>query len=318
MPDVKNLLKNIEENISLAKYTSFKIGGPAKYFYSAQTVQEIQQVIQFAKEKKLPYYILGGGNNILVSDLGFDGLVIKINNQNIKISGNEIQTAAGVILANLVIETADIGLTGLEWLAGIPGTVGGAIYGNVGAFGGSMGEKIEKVEVLNPDDFTRRWIERAECEFIYRGSIFKKNKQIILGATFRLEKDDLRSIRNLIKGYINKRKSQPLGFPSAGSVFKNIIIAENQKVFKNLLHKFPELAKFQATGKIPTGWFVEELGLLGKKIGGAIIAHNHGNFILNIGNAKATDVVMLISLIKQKIRVNFGIQLEEEIQYMGF
>lgn len=328
MIDIKNSLKAVQENVSLAKYTSFRIGGAARYFYAAKTALEIKQAVQVAKEQKMFYHIIGAGNNILVSDQGFNGLIIRVNNQEITIEDNEISAGAGVMLANLVGEAANASLAGLEWLAGIPGTVGGAIYGNAGAFGGSMGEKIEKVEVLNPDDLKVKWLRREECEFNYRTSIFlfkadqplsaKKNKYIILSAILKLEKGDSQEIRSLIKEYIKKRGHHPTGFPSAGSVFKNISIAENQKIFNGLRKKFPETDKFKTSGKIPVGWLVEELGLRGKKIGGAMISEEHGNFIINTGGATAENVITLISLIKQKIRVNFGIQLEEEIQYLGF
>lgn len=318
MSTVNNLLKNFRENISLAEYTSFKIGGPAKYFYEAKSKEDIMQAVKVAKEFKLPYYILGNGNNILVSDQGFDGLVIRIKNQEIKITDNKISADAGVMLGNLVGEAAKAGLSGLEWMSGIPGTLGGAIYGNAGAFGNSIGEKIEKVQVLDPDNLMTKWMGQEECEFAYRSSVFKKNKYVIFGAVLKLEKGDPSEIRKHILENIKKRSHHPAGYPSAGSVFKNVVISENKKIFSNLLNKYPELDKFRNTGKIPTGWFVEELGLRGKKIGGAMIAKEHGNFILNTGGAKATDVIMLISLIKQKVRVNFGIRLEEEIQYVGF
>lgn len=318
MSSVNDLLKGVQENIPLAPYTTFKIGGEARYFYIAKTADEIKQAVKVAKESKLPYYIIGNGSNILVSDGGFGGLIIKIKNQEIKITGNEISAGAGVMLANLVGEAAKEGLTGLEWMAGIPGTIGGAIYGNAGAFGGSLGEKIETVEVFDPDGLATKLMNRKECEFAYRGSIFRKNKYIILGAVFKLEKGDPAIISGLIKDNIKKRSHLPKGYPSAGSVFKNPLIAENQKAYENMLKKFPEAEKFKATGKIPAGWLTEEYGLLGKKIGGAMIAKDHGNFILNAGGAKAEDVIMLTGLIKEKIRVKFGIQLEEEIQYVGF
>lgn len=318
MADIKRLLKNVEENVSLAKYTSFKIGGPARYFYVAKNAEDIRGAVQVAKDLKLPYYILGGGNNILVSDQGFNGLVIKVKNQDIKITDNEISAGAGAVLANLVSEAANAGLKGMEWMAGIPGTFGGAIYGNAGAFDGSIGKMIKKVEVLDPDDLTVKKMKHSECEFAYRDSVFKRNKYIILSAVLELERGNQFDIQDLIKEHIKKRGSHSAGFPNAGSVFKNVLIAENKKVFNRLIKKFPELEKFKAKGKIPAGWFVEELGLRGKKIGGAMIAEKHGNFILNTGDAKATDIVMLTSLIKQKVRVNFGLQLEEEIQYVGF
>lgn len=318
MPDVKDLLKGAEENVSLAEYTSFKIGGPAKYFYAAKTAWDIRRAVQIAKELNLAYYIIGGGNNILVSDQGFGGLVIRIMNSEFRIADCEIFADAGINLGKLVIDSMNGGLTGLEWLIGIPGTLGGAIYGNAGAFGHSIGEAVESVRVFNPDNLAEEVLTGEDCEFVYRSSAFKKKKYIILSAGLKLKKGDKAESEKIIKDYIRKRGHHPFGFPSAGSVFKNVVIAENKKVFENLRKKYPEMDKFQASGRIPAGWFVEELGLRGKKIDGAMIAKEHGNFILNASNAKAADVVILISLIKQKIRVNFGLQLEEEIQYMGF
>lgn len=318
MADIKDLLNGVQENIPLAIYTTFKIGGPARYFYAAKTVEGIKQAVQVAKELKLVYYIIGNGSNILVSNRGFDGLIIKINNQEIIIKNNEILAGAGAMLANLVGGAANASLSGLEWMIGIPGTLGGAIYGNAGAFGRSIGEVIESVKVLNFDNLAEEILTNKKCGFAYRYSIFEEKKYIILSAILKLKKGDKRESEKILKEYIAKRQGKHPTGPSAGSVFKNILMAENQKAFNGLLKKFPEMDKFKVSGKIPAGWFIEELGLRGKKIGGAMIANEHGNFILNTGDAKATDVIMLISLIKEKIRVNFGIQLEEEIQYVGF
>jgi len=318
MSNVNDLLKNVQENIPLAPYTTFKIGGPARYFFIAKNIEEIKNAIKVAKDLKIPYFILGNGSNVLISDSGFGGLVIKIDDRELKIENNEIYAGAGVMLAALVKESTNAGLTGLEWLAGIPGTLGGAIYGNAGAFGYSIGEVAETVKVFDPGDLMEKTLSKSDCNFGYRHSIFKEKKYIILGADLKLKKGELEESAKLASEYLSKRKGKhPIG-PSAGSIFKNPLIKENQKAYEKLIKQYPEIEKFKATGKIPAGWLIGQFGLCGKEIGGAMVSKEHGNFIVNIGGAKAEDVIILTSLIKQKIRVNFGIQLAEEIQYVGF
>lgn len=318
MADINDLLKGVQGNVLLAPYTTFKIGGPAEYFYIAENSENIINAIKAARELKIDHCILGNGSNVLVSDEGFDGLVIKLKNNELKINDSEIDVGAGAMLAVLVKESANAGLSGLEWAAGIPGSVGGAIYGNAGAFGRAISENIEYVEALEIENMIVKKLAREDCDFSYRHSAFKEKKYIILSVALKLEKGEKEEIEKKVKeNILARQKRHPTG-PSAGSIFKNPDINKNQKAFEKLLKKYPEAEKFKETGKIPAGWLIEEYGILGKEIGGAIISKDHGNFILNIGGAKAMDVVMLISLIKQKIRVNFGIQLEEEIQYVGF
>lgn len=318
MADIKKLLKGVQENIFLKPYTTFKIGGEARYFYIAENVENIKQAVQIAKEFKMPYYIIGNGSNILVSDQGFSGLVIKLQTTNYKLKTEKIVCDSGVSLGKLINEIVKSELTGVEWLIGIPGTVGGAIYGNAGAFGHSLSEVVESVLVFNPESLKEEVLSGKECDFTYRHSIFKDKKYIILSAVLKLKKGGRVESEKTIKEYILKRRGKHPSGPSAGSVFKNPLIADNQKVFEKLIKKYSEAEKFKLTGKIPAGWLIEKYGLLGKKIGGAMISAEHGNFIINIGGARAEDVIILISLIKQKIRDNFDIQLEEEIQYVGF
>ncbi|MFH1048365.1 MAG: UDP-N-acetylmuramate dehydrogenase [Patescibacteria group bacterium] len=328
MADIKTLLNGVQENIPLAPYTTFKIGGPARYFYIAKSAEDVKKAVGVAKELKLLYYIIGNGSNILVSDQGFNGLVIKLQTTNYKLQTNNIVCDSGVILGKLVNEAIKNGLTGVEWMIGIPGTLGGAIYGNAGAFGHTISESVESIEALDAGNLSVKNLSGDECGFGYRRSIFKpkadhpradkEKKYIILKAVLKLEKGNEGKSRELVKNYLKKRKSRfPLG-PSAGSVFKNPLISENQKAFERLAKKYSEAERFRVNGKIPAGWLIEEYGLLGKKIGGAMIFKEHGNFIVNAGGATSEDVIMLICLIKEKIRVNFGIQMEEEIQYVGF
>jgi len=345
------LLPKVKENVSLAKYTTFKIGGPARYFFVAKTAKDVILGIKAAKKCKIPFFILGAGSNLLVADEGYNGLIIKIKNQKPKIKNTNlprtapptaglvrgqkspkqslrdatgqakiIECGAGVKLADLVKLSLDRGLTGLEWAAGIPGTVGGAIYGNAGAFGGSMGSVVESLKVLKASGFRFQVLsfKNKYCKFGYRDSIFKYNKNlIILSCGLQLERGDKKEIENEIKENLKKRKkTQPLDFPSAGSIFKNFTPptagpTAGPKLFK-------ELEKFKKTGIIPAAYLIEKCAISGKKIGGAKISKKHANFILNSGEAKATDVKKLIDLIRKKVENKFGIILEEEICYLGF
>ncbi len=304
----------IQKNILLSKYTSFKIGGAAKYFCVVENNDEIKEALEFAGKNGLKVFVLGGGSNLLISDEGFDGLVIKIQDTKYEIqTNNEIFVGSGLSLAKLVSESVKNNLTGLEMMAGIPGTVGGAVVNNAGAFGKCIGDVVESVEILETGKLNSK-----ECDFSYRSSIFKEEKKyIILNAVLKLEKGNEAESRKMILEILKSRKEkQPLEYPSAGSVFKNPVVDDNH--LAKLKKEFPELNKIVKNNTIPAGWLIEELGFKGKKIGGVMISEKHCNFIVNTGNAKAEDVVILISLIKQKVRNNFGIQLKEEIEYVGF
>ena len=322
----------IQENISLSKYTSFKIGGPARYFCVIENVDEIQEALEFAKKNNLYIFILGGGSNLLISDKGFDGLVIRIMNQELRIKNNEVFIGCGLSLAKLVSESVKKNLTGLKWAAGIPGTVGGAIVNNAGAFGKCMEDVVKEVEVLkiipsegkfnSPPDkggWGVKKLTNEQCHFSYRNSIFKKEKKyIILNAVLKLEKGDQEKGKKTIAEILrSRREKQPLEHPNAGSVFKNPVV--NDQHLDKLKKEFPELNEIVKNNTISAGWMIEQIeGLKGKKIGGAMISEKHCNFIVNVENAKAEDVIILISLIKQKVRSHFGIQLKEEIEYVGF
>jgi len=276
----------INKNIFLAKYTTFRIGGLAKYFLEAKNREEIIKAVKFAKSKKLPYFILGSGSNILVSDKGFNGVVIKITASRIIINNKIIKADAGVKLSSLLSFCLKNNLSGLEWLAGIPGTAGGAIYGNAGAFGHSMAELVQEVKILNN--------KLHDLKFSYRDSVFKKNKQIILSIKLKLKKASQKAIKEKIKKYLHQKKNtQPLSYASAGCIFKN-------------------------PNKKPAGYLIDQCGLKGKKIGQAQISQKHANFIVNLGKAKAIDVKKLINLAKKEVKAQFNIDIKEEIQYLGF
>ncbi len=294
---IEKYLPKIQKNIPLAKHTTFKIGGPAKYFFIAKTKEELIRAVKWAKGFKLPFFVLGGGSNVLALDEGFDGLIIKTQNSKLKIQNHNsklktIYVEAGTKLDDLVKLTARQALTGLEWAAGIPGTVGGAVYGNNQAFDIKMSDIVESVEVINTQNLKIKNLSKKQCKFSNKNSIFKKNRNlIILSAILKLKKGNKKEIKNKIKKhFVRRKKNHPLNFPSAGSVFIN----------KN--------------GTAPSGYLIEKAGLKGTKIGKAEISKKHAGFIVNLGGAKAKDVLKLIELTKRKVKNKFGINLQEEVQ----
>ncbi len=306
-----------QKNVDLSLLTTFQIGGPADYFYSAKTPDEILQAANEAKGSGWPIFILAGGSNVLISDEGFRGAVIKIENDDLTIveenSNFQINCGAGVSLSKLLAETLRAGISGLEWAIGIPGTVGGAIVGNSGAYGHSISENIKEAEVLDLLIIEKRIFSREECQFQYRESIFKKNNTIVLSAILNFPKGDKLGSLELIKGYLAQRKNKIPPYPSAGSVFKNI---ENDKLSSETLQKIPsEIIK---GGKLAAGYLIEQCGLKGTRIGGAEISEQHANFIVNKGGAQARDVLKLIELCKKEVAKKFQVELEEEIRLLGF
>ena len=317
---IQKLLPGIQRNVLLKNYTTFRIGGPAKYFFVAKNKKDLIKAISVAKKLKLPFFILGGGSNLLVSDKGFNGILIKIRNTKYEIpacpagrQNTKIMAEAGVMLGELVNVSAKAGLSGLEWAVGIPGTIGGAIRGNAGAFNKSMKDVVKSVEALEVknEKCKVKNFKNRDCKFSYRDSIFKDKKNlIILSAVLQLKKGKKSEIEKKVKENLNYRKErQPLNFPSAGSVFKNprgLATGELGEEDKSSSLSF-------AAARM-----IEECGLKGKKIGNVKISEKHSNFIVNLGNGKAKDVIKLIKLIKQKVKKKFGVTLEEEIQFLGF
>lgn len=294
--NIEEKLTGIKKNVELAPYTTFKIGGPADYFLEVKEKEDLIKAIKTAKEFKLPFFVLGNGSNLLISDKGFRGLVMKINFSDVETLDSEIKCGAGVLLGRLVDMSTKLNFSGSEWAAGIPGTVGGAVRGNAGAFDGSMEDMVKEVEVLDiSTEAEIKKYSKRDCEFDYRDSIFKRRTDlIILSIVFHLERGEQKEIKESIARYLNyRRERHPLEFSSAGSIFKN---PENFSAAK-LIYKC-ELA--------------------GKKIGQAQISEKHTNFIVNLGGAKAIDVIELINLAKQEVKNEYGVELQEEIQLLGF
>lgn len=304
----------IQKNVLLSKFTNYKIGGPARFFLSARTEKDLKNGIEWAKSKKLRIFILGGGTNLLVSDRGFNGLVIKIDIKYLKRIGLHIHSGAGVDMSDLIKFSIKNNLSGLEWAGGLPGTLGGAIRGNAGAFRGETKDSILSVKSFNVKSSRFMAYSRKKCDFSYRSSYFKNhdNEEIITSAILKLKRGNSKLIANKVKEKMKFRKlKHPLEYPNSGSVFKNVDI---KKIPKKTLSKFRYVIKTDPFPVLPTAVLIANANLKGKKSGGAMISTKHPNFIVNVRKAKAKDVLALIRIAKQTVKKKFGVTLEEEVQ----
>ncbi len=287
-----------EKNVKLAepmcKHTTFRIGGPAQAFVTPQTTEELGQIVLLCNAEKTPFFMLGHGSNLLVGDGGMEGVVIQLYNNysNFMIEGTTVKAQAGIMLCKLGQEIKDAGLTGFEFAAGIPGTLGGAIMMNAGAYGGEMKDIVSSVQLM---DLNGNLFEKSgeEMEFAYRHSIVEEQHYIVLGAVLELQHGDRNAIADRMEELAVARKTkQPLEFPSAGSTFKR-----------------------------PEGYFAGKLimdaGLQGYQVGGAQVSEKHCGFVVNKGNATAADVIQLITDVKQKVYDRFQVELEPEVKMVG-
>lgn len=307
----------VKQNIPLAPLTTFRIGGPAKFLVEAETQEDLIEAINWAKVHGEKFYILGGGSNLLVSDKGFNGLIIKNNCREISVNDEKVFAGSGALLSQLVQTAASELLTGLEWAAGIPGTVGGAIRGNAGAHGSSIENAVESVEVYDPARAATDALPAERCNFAYRYSIFKEQPLVILAATLKLSAGSQAEIRELLEKYATSRRQGQPKEPSAGCVFKNILAEELQSADPDTAADARAEGVVKG-GKIGAGWLIGRLGFKGKTVGGAMVSQEHANFIVNTGQARAEDVLILMSLIKQKVRTAHKVQLENEIVYLDY
>jgi UDP-N-acetylmuramate dehydrogenase len=307
------------ENESMAKHTNFRVGGPARWYVIAQTPEEAMQAIAEAKEKNIPFYVFGGGSNMLVSDAGFDGMMIQVANRAVKIVGERVYADAGAITALVARQAVDAGLTGFEWAIGVPGTIGGAVYGDAGCYGGEMRDVVESVDALRLSDGTRVTLSNAECGFGYRTSMFKREPHLIFGVTLKLKPSpDVAASKKRMEEIVAMRKEkQPLDASSAGCAFKNFEFTDEKEL--EILKRHLEIPQSMIDkGQIPAGWLIEQAGMKGKSVGEVAVSDKHANFFINKGKARAQDIIALISLVKMKVRDDLGIELQEEVQYVGF
>lgn len=295
MNEIISKFTGVKEHEDLSKYCTFRIGGQADYFYRANDTQKLIEIIKFAKETNIPYYLIGGGSNILFDDAGFKGLIIKLETEKIEIVEDIVTADAGVIVSKLIKTAVENGLSGLEKWVGLPGTVGGAVRGNAGCNGLETKDILLKAVVMDPKTAEVKEVFTDYFNFDYRTSKIKKNGEIVLSATFQLTKQGLDEDeqQEVISEIRTKRQTtQPFG-SSGGSFFKN------------------------PSKENPAGMLIDQAGLKGTIIGKAQISEKHGNFFLNLGGATADDMLKLAQLAKDKVKEKFGIELIEEVQYIA-
>ena len=312
--------ERLKQREPLAKHVNIRIGGPADFYLEAKSSDEIVAAVEAALADGLAYVVLGGGSNTLPSDDGFRGLVIQAANRGWRIEDERVYAEAGVPSAFLARKTAEAGLTGLEWAISLPGTIGGAVRGNAGCFGGEAKDVVVSVDILRVSEgkASRAVLTNEDCRFGYRDSVFKRIGDVVLDVELELSSAAKEECQARLDAVLSKRKlEQPSDSPSAGCMFKNFEfrdIAEIAKLQASL--DVPE--EFVRAKRIPAGWLIEQADLKGASIGGAQVSSKHGNFLQNRGDATASDVLQLISMIKMRIRDAYGVQLEEEVQLLGF
>ena len=293
----------IHKNVPVKHLVTFKLGGNADYFYSADCVEALCDAVDYAKKQNWPVFILGGGSNLVVSDKGIEGIVIHNQCEDIcqvDKEKHQIKLSSGYLLSRLVDVALHEGLAGAESFAGIPGSVGGAICGNAGAYGKSISDILISCDILTNDGKIQT-VDKSFLQFEYRMSRIKKEPMIVLSAVFQLEPGDKKAIKAKIDEIIEQRHSKhpDKGIGCAGSFFKNLPPAEGE------------------TRRQAAGMFLDKVGAKQMYVGGASVYEKHANFIINKGNATAADVKALAKLLKDKVKKELGITLEEEVRYVG-
>ena len=285
--------EDIKVNEKLSQYVNFKVGGPADILLTPRTKEQVIKSVKICKENNIPFYIIGNGSNLLVRDGGFRGVVILMKSlTNISVDGEVIDAESGVMLKDVSKTALENSLTGFEFACGIPGTVGGAIFMNAGAYNGEIANVAESAQVIDNEGNIKE-LSKEELEFGYRSSAIMKNGYVVLSAKFKLKNGQVKTIKDLVDDLTNKRESkQPLEYPSAGSTFKR-----------------------------PEGYFagklIQDAGVKGYSIGGAAVSEKHSGFVINKGNATAKDITDLIKHIQAEVKKQFGIELHTEVRIIG-
>ncbi len=302
------------ENEPLHLHTRFAIGGPCRVFVEAAGVEAVSRSVAVARASGAAWVTLGGGTNLIVSDEGFDGIALRPMGSAITSSAPAVIAAeAGASLQRLVDASIERGWSGLHTMTGIPGSVGGAVYGNAGAYGRSVAESLVEVEFF--DGATVRRLDNAGCRFRYRESVFKQHKDwVILSASFRLQPGSAEPLRAEASRILAIRNSKyPPEMKCAGSIFKNLMLDELAEPVRRQVP--PEVVR---EGKVPSAYFLEQAGAKGMRAGGIEVADYHANLIYNTGSGNAAELRGLINELKRRVRDRFGLELEEEVQYIGF
>lgn len=284
---------NIKIDEKLSTYVNFKVGGPADILLIPNSKEQVIKSIAVCKENNIPVYVIGNGSNILVRDGGFRGVVISLKGvHNVTVNDERIEAECGAMLKEVSDKAMENSLTGFEFACGIPGTIGGAVFMNAGAYDGEIAHVIESAELIDENCNIIR-LTNEELDFAYRSSLVMKKGYIVLSAIFKLKKGQVKTIKELVDDLTNKRESkQPLEYPSAGSTFKR-----------------------------PTGYFagklIQDAGLKGHSIGGAAVSEKHSGFVINKGNATAKDITDLIEYIQNEVKNKFGVDLHPEVRIIG-
>ena len=286
--------ENIKVDEPMKKHISFKVGGPADFLVKPKTEEELRNVVEFAKKENVPFIVIGNGSNLLVKDGGIRGIVIELsdNFNNYEIDGNIIKAQSGALLAIIGRNAMKNSLRGFEFAAGIPGTLGGALAMNAGAYGGEMKQVVKTVRLMDRDGNIFE-LSNEEMKFEYRRSLLTTKDYIVLSAVIELQPGNVEEIKEIMADYSNRRSTkQPLNFPSAGSTFKR-----------------------------PEGHFaaklIDDCGLRGLNLRGAQVSDKHCGFVINSGGAAAKDILDLMFIVKSTVNAKFGIMLEEEVKILG-
>lgn len=287
--------EDIRINEKMKDHTTFKVGGPADYFVTPNTEEEAARLLRLLFAEKIPFFILGNGSNVLVSDNGYRGVMVQMfkNYDDIIVEGNKITAKAGALLSKIAAKALEEALTGMEFASGIPGTLGGAVFMNAGAYGGEMKQIVSRVKLYDIQNDEIIYLSNDEMDFSYRHSILKERNCLVLEAELILEpgnKEDIHTKMEELKAA--RIEKQPLNYPSAGSTFKR-----------------------------PEGYFagklIQDAGLKGASVGGAMVSEKHSGFIVNTGEATASDILSLIKNVKDKVQSQFGVELEPEVLIIG-
>jgi len=303
----------VSEGPLLSQYTRFGIGGPARMFAETADETAFIEALAVARTSGMPYGVVGGGTNLIVADEGFPGIVLRFTADRIGGSGNRVFADAGAVLQALVDHSIELGLSGLHTMTGIPGWVGAAVYGNAGAYGHSISESIRSVRFY--DGAALRTFSNPECAFAYRESAFKRHKDwIVFSCELELEPADASELRRTADGILTIRNEKyPPTMKCAGSIFKNLLMADLAVTVRAVI---PE--RVVREGKVPSAWFLEQVGAKGMRSGDIHVADYHANLIYNAGSGSARQLREIIGELKGRVRERFGLDLEEEVQYVGF
>ena len=311
LAEIPNL--TVSTRTPLSRYTRFAIGGPADIYAETADISAFIRALAVARASELDSMVMGGGTNLIVSDEGYRGIMLRFVARTIAAAGECVTADAGADLQELVDFTTARGLKGLETLAGIPGSVGAAVYGNAGAYGHSISERVRRVRFF--DGSAVRELDNSGCEFRYRESIFKRRKEWIIFTTeLAMERADAAELQKTASDIVSVRNQKfPVTMKCAGSVFKNFLLAELPPA---VAEQVP--AAVIREGKVPAAYFLEQVGAKGMQCGDIHVANYHANLIYNAGQGTAASLCSLIGELKRRVRERYDLALEEEVQYVGF